>query len=133
MKLHFDADACLLDCLSLLVKDFPLDPLLKSSKEGRRREDKEAAALAGKLLDHTQETVSPAPPPFPLTNPSGSSPAATSFPPSYHANLAAGGVPGTGVQGSASVYVSLLGACAADIEDHLARFLPGSRKWIFEE
>ena len=41
--------------------------------------------------------------------------------------------PGVGNAIVVSVPVNLLMACESDIEDHLARFLPGSRKWIFDE
>ena len=37
---------------AIQVKDFPLDPLLKSSKAGRKRESKDSLALAGKLLEY---------------------------------------------------------------------------------
>ena len=89
---------------------FPLDPLLKQARRQKKHKSKQTTVLAERLLDVTPEIQS-----FTVTP------------------VAKDAEENKNNQVINNVCVSLLGSCATDIEDHLSRFLPGSRQWIFDE
>jgi hypothetical protein len=105
-KKGFDDDAGLRDCLGLLVELFPIKPVFKSAQKERDGVASARKVMAGMLLHHMA----------PGSDAEGSTQVVA-------ASTAAGG----------GLLASLVEACAADIEDHLTRFLTGSRQWIFDE